>query len=74
MKRAIICIALLWLAGCSTLTASNERGGIISHVSGLDRDAAFKKADDSCRKYGRVARISEQDALDSTMTFDCVAP
>lgn len=72
--RFLTLAALLLLAACSTLTASNERGGILSHVSGLDRDAAFKMADDSCRKYNRVARISGTDVLQSTMTYDCVAP
>ena len=66
--------AVLVLAGCSSLTAANERGGVISHVSGLDRDKAFKLADDHCHKYGRVARISGENGLDGTMTFDCVAP
>ncbi len=68
-------ILMLSLAACApTLKGANERGGIIDHVSGLTRETAFKMADGHCRKYGRVARISGQDALQSNMTFDCVAP
>lgn len=73
-KRAAAIFLAGLASGCSSLTAENERGGIISHVSGLDRDKAFKLADDSCHKYGRVARISGTNTLDSTMTYDCVAP
>jgi len=68
-------VAFVGLCGCApTLTAANERGGVIDHVIGLDRDVAFQKADEHCRKFGRVARISGQDTLASTMTFDCVKP
>ena len=74
MRRFVLVGILLAVSGCSSLSAANERGGVISHVSGWDRDKAFKLADDHCHKYGRVARVSGTDALDGTMTFDCVAP
>lgn len=72
--RVFLILSLLALGGCSSLTAANERGGILSHVTGFDRDKAFKMADDHCHKYGRVARISGTNELDNSMTFDCVAP
>jgi len=74
MMRFAILGLLVSLAACSSVTAENERGGIISHVSGLDRDKSFQMADDNCHKYKRVARISGQDALEATMTYDCIAP
>lgn len=67
-----VCLAV---AGCSpNLEASNERGGILPHVIGLNRAEAFSAADQHCRKFGRVARFSGTDALNSTLSFDCVAP
>ena len=68
-------LSLLLLVGCApSLNAANERGGIVDHVSGLTRASAFKLADDHCRRFGRVARISGQNALESNFSFDCIAP
>ena len=75
LRSVCLAVGLLTVAGCApSLTAGNERGGVVDHVIGLDRDQAFAIADAHCRKYGRVARISGQDTLASTLTFDCVAP
>lgn len=63
------------LQGCeATLAGANERGGILQHVGGLNRKAAFDKAEAHCKQFGRVARVNQYDVLDSSMTFDCVAP
>jgi hypothetical protein len=71
--RYFVLAASLAVTGCApSLVGSNERGGMISHVSGMNRDDAFSLADRHCRQFGRAARISGQSALDSTMTFDCV--
>tara|TARA_R110000868_G_scaffold44407_2_gene148369 strand:- start:217 stop:441 length:225 start_codon:yes stop_codon:yes gene_type:complete len=73
--KILILPLLLLLAGCAPkLSVANERGGIVDHVSGLTRNSAFKLADNHCRKFGRVARISGQDALQSNFSFDCIAP
>lgn len=71
--RYVLLLGLLTLAGCApTLTGANERGGMISHVGGWNRDDAFKLADGHCKQFGRTARVSQLDALESIMTFDCV--
>ena len=63
----------LVLAGCApSLEAANERGGVMPRVIGLNRAEAFATADKHCHQYGRVARISDVNAWNSTMTFDCI--
>jgi hypothetical protein len=63
------------ISGCApTLTGANEAGGMVSHVTGLRQTEAFNVADAHCHQFGKVARISGTDALNSTMSFDCVAP
>jgi hypothetical protein len=71
---AVISTALLLSACAPTVVASNSRGGTVEHVIGLTKADAFKKADEQCRTYGRVARISEYDVLGSSLAFDCVDP
>jgi hypothetical protein len=39
---------------------------------GLDKDVALKRADEHCAKFGKIARVTGQDTLGSTMSFDCV--
>lgn len=61
------------LAGCApSLEAANERGGVMPRVIGLNRAEAFTTANKHCHQYGRVARISDINAWNSTMTFDCI--
>ena len=61
--------------GCSPqVIASNERGGIISHVTGLTQADAFKLANDHCHKFGRVAQVTNTDVIYNRMTFACVEP
>lgn len=73
MKRTLFVLAALALAGCSpSLSAANERGGLVSHATGLYRGEAFQLADNHCRQFGRAARISGQDVITNTMSFDCV--
>jgi hypothetical protein len=68
-NRLVSVLGLLLLAACAP-----ERGGIVTHATGLQQSDAFKVANEHCQKFGRVARISGTDVLDNTMTFDCVAP
>lgn len=68
------CLGSLLCACAPTLIGANSAGGMVDHVSGLTRTDALAKADAHCHQYGKVARISGQDPLDSTLTFDCVKP
>jgi hypothetical protein len=48
-------------------------------VSGADsvfesRAGAMKIADDHCARFGKVSRVSGQDPMAGTLTFDCVKP
>jgi hypothetical protein len=54
--------------------ASNERGGIISHVNGASQADAFALADSHCQKYGRVAQVTGMDIVYNRLMFACVAP
>lgn len=66
---------VLFVSACAPqLIASNERGGILNHVSGLNTSAAFKVADDYCHQHSLVARVNSQDWINNQMTFDCIAP
>lgn len=72
-KAIVLSFFLAAVAGCAPLiVAANERGGDIEHVIGLTKAEAFKKANDHCRQFGRVAQISGYDELGSSMTFNCV--
>jgi hypothetical protein len=79
MKKWIIAIALLpAVSGCGpSLSDANERGGIVTHAGGGGgplQNGAFDLANEHCKKYGRMARISGIDAPDNKMTFACVQP
>lgn len=80
-KLLVASVGLLLLAACASveLTGANERGGIVSVRGGLMRSAgdqtdAFNLANEHCKEFGRVARISGTDLQRRTMTFDCVSP
>lgn len=63
------------LSGCApSLSGANEKGGIVEHVIGLNREDAFKTANEHCKTFGRVAKVTEQNTLASTLVFECVAP
>lgn len=71
--RFELLLMLLALAACTpSLTGANERGGMISYVNGYNRADSFALADEHCRKFGRAAKVSETNALNSTIAFDCV--
>lgn len=76
MGRIVILLLSFALAGCAQgLISGNEAGGMVSGADNLtsSRAGAMKIADDHCAKYGKVSRVSGQDAFAGTMTFDCVA-
>lgn len=75
MRAALILLALVTLSGCApTLVASNSAGGIVGHISNVNRAQGFALADAHCKEQGKVARISGQDWVYNTMPFDCVTP
>jgi len=72
-RLALVVMSAAVLASCApTIVGGNERGGDIEHVIGLTKADAFRKAEEHCKKYGRVARVSQYDVLGSSLTFDCV--
>jgi hypothetical protein len=64
------------LSGCLTpnLHMATEQGGVLTRVAGPTRDEALRIAEAHCRQYGRVVRITQTDTLNSSITFQCVAP
>ncbi len=61
IRIGVAFVALVTLSACAPgLTGANERGGIVTdYTGGFEQGEAFKTADAHCRRYGRVARISE---------------
>ena len=74
-QAPVILAAFIILSGCApSLSGANEKGGIVEHVIGLNREDAFKTANEHCKSFGRVAKVTEQNTLASTLVFECVAP
>ncbi|WP_198352341.1 hypothetical protein [Sphingomonas sp. MA1305] len=70
--RALVLIAIL-LTGCApSLVGANEAGGVVGANFNMSRSKALALADAHCRKYGKVARISGQNEVRNSTTFDCV--
>jgi hypothetical protein len=74
--RWVWLVAAVGLSACApSLQNGNSVGGIVKEGLGPGKGGeALAVADAHCRKFGKVARISGQSALDSTLTFDCVTP
>lgn len=70
--RLVFIGALLLSASAPTLSATNERGGIVEHVSGLRRAEALERASAYCQRLGKQARITATDGLSATLAFECV--
>ena len=74
-KILIAAITVSCLAGCApTLMDEGERGGVVTNVTDLNQDIAFSWADKHCKKFGRLMRVSRDNADESKIIFDCVAP
>lgn len=69
--RLLAVAAMLSLASCADLTQGTPAGGILK-VTGNRNGKALELAQAHCDKYGKDARISGQNALNNTVTFDCV--
>lgn len=65
---------ILLLSGCAT-TGANVTGNEVSvTVNNVwNRNQAFPKADEHCRKFGKVARAAQVDG-EYAFSFDCVTP
>lgn len=74
MKRGII-IAGLLLASCAPkLVQSSPAGGMINLAGVPGRQAkAADIATAECAKHGKDARVTGQDMLSNTATYECVA-
>ncbi|ALC13839.1 hypothetical protein [Sphingopyxis sp. 113P3] len=72
--RAFTLAGTLLLASCAT-TGGNVTGNAVGvTVNNVwNRNQAFPKADEHCRKYGKVARPTGNDS-EYAFTFDCVTP
>lgn len=69
-----IAILALLLSGCATTGANvtgNEVGVTVNNV--WNRNQAFPKADEHCRKFGKVAKPGNNDS-EYAFTFECVKP
>jgi hypothetical protein len=69
MRTAIA--ALLLLSGCAEVVQTTPAGGILK-VAGNEYGKALSLAQAECQKYGKNARISGQNPLNNTVTYDCV--
>ena len=69
----MVIAAAVLLVGCGgpRIEWSNERGGIVTYA-GSTEEQAMDVADDHCGKSGRKARVSNLNAADAKVTFDCV--
>ena len=75
VMRGFIIALSLCVAGCAPrLAFSNEAGGVINKSGSLGNDRAYAMATDHCKKFGKVARISDRDLLTNSLRFDCVTP
>lgn len=71
--RIVILAAALALTGCAPkLAFSNEAGGVIDQQASMGNDRAYALAEEHCKKYGKVAKISGTDIIENTTRFECV--
>ncbi|MFC0302743.1 hypothetical protein ACFSTI_24965 [Rhizorhabdus histidinilytica] len=73
--RGMFLVGLLMLGGCApTIKANNELGGIIDLKVGHRENAGLALADAECQKYGKRARITNNDEWTGQMRYECVKP
>lgn len=69
MKQIVTVVALAAALGaCGGVRQGNEAGGLV-----VARSDALARADEHCRAFGKVARISGAP-MNGRLSFDCVAP
>jgi hypothetical protein len=69
--RLTLVASMLLLAACANVEEATPAGGILKVVGG-ENGKALKLAETHCQNYGKHARISGQNLLNNTVTFDCV--
>lgn len=72
MRATIILVALMLTSCASTLDGATERGGTVTNAR--DMSDAFDVANDHCKQYGLVARVTGTDDVANTLRFDCIKP
>lgn len=76
MRYAALVALALALSGCAaSLQHATEVGGVANESWSLTNGAgdALALADAHCGKYGKAARVSGENILNNTLSFDCVA-
>ena len=70
--RVLVILAALGLSSCVQpyFEGANERGGIVRIKHGTPKEA-FDLADAHCRRYGRVARVTNITEFPYTLLFSC---
>lgn len=75
--RLATLLLLAGLAGCSYttyLSGADENGGTVNMVTQISKDSAVEKANEHCRGYNKIARVTSTDRASNTLTFVCQAP
>lgn len=70
MRLTLVASALL-LTACAQVEEATPAGGILK-VVGNQNGKALQLAEAHCAQYSKHARISGQNMLNNTVTFDCV--
>lgn len=70
MRRWVVGLAALVLSGCASVTAVNDKGGVVEHVNHAGR--GLKLAEAYCAQSGKTAKATEFSVWGSTLTFECV--
>lgn len=73
MRIAIVLLALTVAACATPEVTGNSDGGITSMFASNEREV-FAAAQAHCAKYGRNARITDVQAIGSSVSFECVKP
>ena len=74
--RLILPVLFLALSACAPrLVQSSSAGGMIS-LNGVmgEKTKSAELATAECQKYGKASRLTGQDVLSDTVTYECVAP
>lgn len=71
MRLTIVGLAALALSGCASVTAVNDKGGVVEHVG--QAGTGLKLADAYCAKSGKTAKATDFSVWASTLTFECIA-
>jgi len=75
MRIAILFAAMLAASCAPNLVQSSSAGGLITlHGVMREQSKAAAIVNAECAKYDKAARITGNDILSDTITYECVAP